>query len=111
MSGEICLILTTVDSEDTARHMARSLVEQRLAACVQMLPGMRSLYRWQGRTEEAGETLVQIKTAPGRAGDVVRWLEMHHPYELPEIVRLDGTASAPYAAWAAEATTIQEPAP
>jgi periplasmic divalent cation tolerance protein len=109
MSGNICLILTTVDSEDAARHMASDLVEQRLAACVQMLPGVRSLYRWQAKTEQSVETLLQIKTTPARADDVVAWLEKHHPYELPEIVRLDGAASRPYAAWASEATMTQEP--
>ncbi|HXH65025.1 MAG TPA: divalent-cation tolerance protein CutA [Mariprofundaceae bacterium] len=108
MSGEICLILTTVDSEDAARQMARSLVEQRLAGCVQMLPGIRSLYRWQGSVEEAGESLIQIKTSPERANEVMRWLEAHHPYELPEIVRIDASASAAYAAWLAGAAAIQE---
>jgi periplasmic divalent cation tolerance protein len=108
MSAEICLILTTVDNEDAARHMARSLVENQLAACVQMLPGIRSYYHWQGKMEEAGEFLIQIKTTPPQAGHVMRWLEHHHPYELPEIARFDGTASDAYAAWVAGAVTIQE---
>jgi len=105
MSREICLILTTVDDEDVAQRLARSLVDQRLAACVQMLPRMRSFYRWQGKTEEAGEFLLQIKTSAGQAGHVTSWLTRHHPYELPEIVRFDGSASAAYAAWISEAVT------
>jgi periplasmic divalent cation tolerance protein len=109
MSAEICLILTTVDNEHAARHMARSLVERQLAACVQMLPGIRSFYHWHGKMEEAGEFLIQIKTAPAQAGQVMRWLEQHHPYDLPEIARFDASASDAYAAWVAGAVTIQEP--
>lgn len=99
MPGKICLITTTLDDEQKARHLARSLVEQHLAACVQVLPNLRSCYRWQGKTEEASEYLMQIKTAPAKACEVMRWLERHHPYELAEIVRLDASASDTYAAW------------
>ena len=111
MPGDICLIMTTVDNEDTARHIARSLVAQHLAACVQMLPNMRACYRWQGKVEEAGEIQIQIKTAPDRAGEVVRWLTQHHPYDLPEIVRLDAQASDTYAAWVASAVAEPNPEP
>ena len=103
MAGNICLITTTLDDEQKARHLARSLVEQHLAACVQVLPNMRSYYRWQGNVEEAGEFLMQIKTAPAKACELMRWLERHHPYELAEIVRLDGSASDAYAAWVEDA--------
>ena len=109
MPGNVCLIMTTLDDEQKARHLARSLVEQHLAACVQMLPGMRSCYRWQGKVEEAGEFLIQIKTAPARAEEVMQWLAHHHPYALAEIVRLDASASDAYAAWVAGAVSDPDP--
>jgi len=99
MPGDICLITTTLDDAQKARLLARSLVEQHLAACVQVLPNLRSYYRWQGKVEEASEFLVQIKTTPARADTVMRWLARHHPYELAEIVRFDASASEAYAAW------------
>ena len=109
MPGKICLITTTVDNENAARHIARSLVAQHLAACVQMLPDMRSCYRWQGKVEEASEFLIQIKTAPTRAGEVMQWLARHHPYALAEIVRLDASASDAYAAWVAGSVSDPDP--
>ena len=99
MPGDICLITTTLDDEQKARHLARSLVEQHLAACVQTLPNLRSCYRWQGKVEEVSEFLVQIKTTPAQGDAVMRWLARHHPYELAEIVRFDAEASEAYAAW------------
>jgi periplasmic divalent cation tolerance protein len=93
--------MTTLDDEQKARHLARSLVEQHLAACVQVLPPMHACYRWQGQVEEASEHLIQIKTAPARADEVMRWLAGHHPYALAEIVRLDASASEAYAEWVA----------
>lgn len=84
----------------TAGTIAERLVEERLAACVQVLSGVRSVYRWHGRIESADETLLLIKTAADRFEALCARLRALHPYELPEIVAVELAAGlAPYLAW------------
>ena len=93
------LVLITAPA-DAAPVLARALVESRLAACVNLLPGLRSVYRWQGEVCEDGETLLIAKTAEGRFADLRAAVLRMHPYELPEIVavKLDDT-HPPYLQW------------
>ncbi len=93
-------VFTTCPDATTAQTVARALVDEGLAACVNMIPGLRSIYRWQGETETAEEVLLLIKTTTQRYSDVERRIVALHPYELPEIVGvpvLNGLA--PYLAW------------
>ncbi|HAI59764.1 MAG TPA: divalent-cation tolerance protein CutA [Xanthomonadaceae bacterium] len=93
-----------------ADRLARLLVEQRLAACVQALPGLRSTYRWEGAIEQADETLLLIKTSADRYAALERTLAAHHPYELPEILAVDACAGLPaYLRWLADETASGEP--
>ena len=99
----VLLVLTTVSTDAEARALAESLVNARLAACVNAVPGVRSLYRWQGKVEEAGEVLLVIKTLASRFDDVKRALGKAHPYELPELVALRAAdVEERYRAWIAE---------
>ena len=89
-------------ADGSASTIARSLIEERLAACVSLVPGMQSTFHWRGETHVDEEVLLLIKTTreiyPALAA---RLLELH-PYELPEIIAVDvSTAHAPYAAWVA----------
>ncbi len=94
------VVLVTAPSEEVAGRLAHGLVEARLAACVNILPGLRSVYRWQGAVESAAEHLLLVKCAAERYDAVEAWVQAHHPYELPECVALPITAgSAPYLAW------------
>jgi periplasmic divalent cation tolerance protein len=99
MSGRI-VVTTTCSSEEEALRVARAVVERRLAACAQVQGGVRSVYRWKGAVEEAGEWLVTFKTRTelfDRLGEAVRGL---HSYETPELIAtpvVDG--SAEYLAW------------
>jgi periplasmic divalent cation tolerance protein len=98
------IVLTTAGSEDEARKIARHLVENRLAACVNLIPRVESLYRWQGKVESAAEWLLLIKTTAQRFPAVRDAISELHSYEVPECVVLsieDG--SAPYLQWLEEA--------
>lgn len=87
--------------------MATALVEARLAACVGILPGMRSVYRWQGRIETATEAQLIIKTTADQQAGLIAFLRQHHPYELPEILALDVAGGLPdYLNWVADETRV-----
>lgn len=93
---------------DRAEPIASALVEERLAACVNALPGIRSTYRWQGRVEREGETTLMVKTSAAALERCLARLRALHPYECPELVVLtpDVAASfAPYVAWVRDQTT------
>jgi periplasmic divalent cation tolerance protein len=100
-----CLVMTTVDSSAAAREIARRLVEERLAACIQILPPMTSVYTWEGRIEEASESLLLIKTVRSAYATLETKLRQIHPYQTPEIIVLPIEAGLPdYLAWMVEVT-------
>lgn len=103
MSHGIRLILTTFADEASASAAVRVLLEERLIACGNMIPGVRSVYRWKGDIETSSEVQVLLKTDQGHADRCMERLAELHPYEVPEILLLgvEGT-SAPYAAWIRE---------
>jgi periplasmic divalent cation tolerance protein len=100
--AEIVVVLSTFPSADKATEVARALVEQHLAACVNILPSVRSVYRWQGSVQEDAETLAVIKTTRDRYEEVAACIVSLHPYELPEVIGLPLVEGhAPYLAWVA----------
>jgi periplasmic divalent cation tolerance protein len=80
------LCLCTCPDEKIAQELAHSLVEARLAACVNILPAITSVYMWQGRIEQDGEVLLLIKTSEQRLPDLQAHIVARHPYELPEVI-------------------------
>ncbi len=80
------VVLSTTDSEEEARRIARGLVELRLAACVQITPGIRSVYQWKGAIEEGAEFLLLIKTRRDLFDQLCEELRRLHSYEVPEVV-------------------------
>ena len=90
------VVLTTVGASFDAAALARELVEQRLAACVNVLPQVQSVYRWQGRIESDAEQLLLIKTVAERVDALQAALMARHPYEVPEfvVIRLDEARGA-----------------
>jgi periplasmic divalent cation tolerance protein len=89
----------------TADRIARALVEERLAACVNVVPGIGSTYRWKGVVEQADEVLLIIKTVRARLTAVGDRLAALHPYELPELVAVEAVGGLPgYLGWLAEQT-------
>ena len=96
----VIVVLTTVSGADEATRIARGLVERRLAACVNVLPEVRSIYRWEGAIEEQTEQLLLTKTTRARFADVSACIRELHSYDVPEIVALAATDVADaYAAW------------
>jgi periplasmic divalent cation tolerance protein len=85
MGGHV-QVVTTVDSEEGAQQLARDLVDGRLAACVQVVGPIHSVYRWQGDVQEEREWQCVAKTTADRLDAVVEHLRRHHPYDLPEVV-------------------------
>lgn len=97
---EARLVLATFPDEETAARVARALVTEELAACVNLVPGARSIYRWQGAVEEAAEVLGVIKTTRTAAARMIARLVELHPYEVPEAIVLEIEGGhAPYLAW------------
>jgi periplasmic divalent cation tolerance protein len=100
------IVLTTFPAETDAEPIARALVEERLAACVNILPEMRSIYRWAGSVEDAHERQVIIKTSRERVPALLHRLRALHPYEVPEFIVLpivDG--SDDYLGWISSSTS------
>jgi len=80
------IVVTTVGADFDPRPLARALVEARLAACVNIVPGVESIYRWEGRIAEDGEKLLLIKTTDERVDALQEMLLARHPYDVPEFV-------------------------
>jgi periplasmic divalent cation tolerance protein len=102
--SDLVLVLTTMPDDSRADELARSLVDERLAACVNVHGPMVSTYRWKGQVEREAERQLVIKTTRARLADLEARLRALHPYDVPEFVVIDADSSAAYAAWAAEAT-------
>jgi periplasmic divalent cation tolerance protein len=97
---EYCVILVTTGSQDEAERIARALVEEKLAACCNIVPGLRSVYRWQDAVQVDEEQLLIIKSAPAHFAAIERRVRDLHAYDVPEIIMLPVTQGfAPYLAW------------
>jgi periplasmic divalent cation tolerance protein len=99
------LVLTNVPDAALARALAQQLVEQRLAACVNILPAVQSIYQWQGAVEQADEITLLIKTEQARYAQLEAAIKAMHPYHVPEIIALPIVAGLPaYLDWIANET-------
>ena len=102
------LVITNLPDAESARALATKLVEQRLAACANILSPCLSIYRWEGRLEEAEEVPLLIKTSAARYAALEEAIRAYHPYELPEIVAVRIEKGLPdYLAWVAASTAAQ----
>jgi periplasmic divalent cation tolerance protein len=101
----LLVVLCTFPDKDTAERIARALVEAGLVACVNVLPGVQSIYRWEGKVESAEEVLAMMKTTEEAYPRIEARLKELHPYEVPEIIALPvERAGAAYAKWVKEMT-------
>jgi periplasmic divalent cation tolerance protein len=100
MAEEVILVFTTWPDADAARAAARVLVEEKLAACANIIPQVESLYRWEGKVETASELLMILKSTIGRYPQLETRIKALHSYEVPEIVSHRVTDGLPaYLRW------------
>ena len=99
------LLLTTIGATADVEPLARALVDERLAACVNVLPAMQSFFRWEGAVQRDDERQLVIKTSAARLEELQARLRALHPYELPEMLVLSARGSDDYLAWIRESTT------
>ncbi len=94
------VVLCTAPNTEVGAQLARGLVEARLAACVNLIPGVRSFYHWEGAIHDDAEVQLVVKTRAALVGEVSAWLEEHHPYDTPEVLALPvSVGSAAYLRW------------
>lgn len=104
---DIRLLYVTAPDEETARRIAEALIADRLAACVNILAPMRSVYRWEGKIEEGIETPMIVKTSAAKAPAARDRILDIHPYDTPAVIALDvdaAASSAAFRAWVADET-------
>jgi periplasmic divalent cation tolerance protein len=105
-------VTTTLPDRDTANRIGRRLVEERLAACAQVVGPVSSVYWWQGEVETAGEWYCHLKTSAGRVPALVARIRELHPYETPEIIAVPvSEGDAAYLKWIAESVADPSPDP
>ena len=103
------LVFCTCPDPASARRIADAVVGERLAACVNLVPGLVSVYRWQGKIEQAGEILLLIKTTQDRLPALTARLTELHPHELPEVLAVEADAGLPaYLEWVAAQTAYED---
>ncbi len=101
----IRIVFSTIDDVQKAQQLATTLVNEKLAACVNIIPSVWSVYHWQGTVEKAVENLLIIKTSEGRLDELMDRLRELHPYDLPEIIALPVETGLPeYLRWVVEIT-------
>ena len=101
--------LCTCPDTDTAKALAESLVDARLAACVNIVPGLLSVYRWQDQVEQEPEVLLVIKTTEARLAALTARIEQEHPYDVPEVISHPIVAGQEnYLDWVRQCTAIDE---
>ena len=110
MSDDAIVVFMTAANGEEATRLAEMLVGAHLAACVQILPEMESVYRWQGKIERSSEVLLLAKTTRGKFDDLEREVRALHSYDTPEIVAVPIVAgSAPYLEWLSKAGSSRKP--
>lgn len=108
-NDDYCLLFCTCPDRDTALRVAETLVNERLAACVSLLPDMTSIYRWQGELQREPEALLLIKSTQERFEALAARVRQLHPYEVPELIAIPIVAGLPdYLNWITTCTQPQD---
>ena len=104
-SKSLAIVLVTAPDKNCGEMLAAKLLEARCAACINIIPGLHSIYRWKGQVESAEEVLLLIKSTTDRFTELELLIKASHPYENPEIIALNAEhAAASYLNWVTEET-------
>jgi periplasmic divalent cation tolerance protein len=104
---ELLLVMTSLPEMEVAKALARRLIDANLAACVQIQPGVQSIYRWEGRICEEQEVVLVAKTTAQQWSAISAYIKQNHPYDVPEIIAQPITHShTDYARWVIAETTV-----
>ena len=102
------VVIVTAPNEDEAAKIGRALVDERLAACANIVPKIRSIYRWEGKVQDEPEAIMLIKSTTERFEEIVIRVKELHTYSVPEIIALPiGAGASDYLTWIEESTTLQ----
>lgn len=105
MKAQLQVVLVTAPDSEVAKTIARTLLDERLVACVNVTSPVTSIYRWQGKVEEATEVLMVMKTVSERLAVLVARVKELHPYKVPEVIALPVEAALPaYVEWVVDET-------
>lgn len=105
---QVLLVMTNLPDVESAQALAHALVQNRMAACANLLPAVQSIYRWQGKVEQAYEVTLTIKTTQARYHQVEQAILAAHPYDLPEVIALPLTGNAAYLHWVSQETAQEK---
>lgn len=101
----VCVVLVTAPNAEKAAELARAVVGEKLAACVNIVPGLRSIYRWEGAVQDEAEVLMVVKTTAERFEALRERVVALHPYQVPEVIRLEvAEGHLPYLDWVRDST-------
>jgi len=104
MNEEYCMVVTTIPGREEAENLAEGILNNRLAACIQMT-GIRSFFLWEGELQREAEMLLLIKTTAARYAALESYISEYHPYDVPEIIRIPVTAGlSGYLSWLSSTT-------
>ena len=109
--ADVSVVYVTAPSDEVARRLAALLVqERRLAACVNIVPGVTSVYEWEGAVQQDAETLLIIKTLTAAVPELTEAVQQSHPYDCPEVVAMPVTGgSEPYLQWVRDTVRPKQP--
>ncbi len=104
---ELLLVMTSLPDEDAAKALAKRLIDAHLAACAQLQPGVKSIYRWEGRVCEEQEVVLVAKTTVEQWPAISAFIKQNHPYDVPEVIAQPITHShTDYARWVIAETAV-----
>ena len=107
LPSDVALVMTTISDVEAAEQLVRTLLDEALIACGNLIPNVVSIYRWEGKLAKEGEVIVLLKTASARLAELLDRLVVLHPYNVPEIVSMPvAGVFPPYTRWVLDSTGV-----